>query len=38
MDFALRKDGQRRTAFELLSYPDIGIADLARDLAAVRRT
>jgi tRNA uridine 5-carboxymethylaminomethyl modification enzyme len=27
---ALRKDGQRRTAFELLSYPDIGIADLAR--------
>jgi tRNA uridine 5-carboxymethylaminomethyl modification enzyme len=27
---ALRKDGQRRAAFELLSYPDIGIADLAR--------
>jgi tRNA uridine 5-carboxymethylaminomethyl modification enzyme len=27
---ALRKDGQRRTAFELLSYPGIGIADLAR--------
>jgi tRNA uridine 5-carboxymethylaminomethyl modification enzyme len=27
---ALRKDGQRRSAFELLSYPDIGIADLAR--------
>jgi tRNA uridine 5-carboxymethylaminomethyl modification enzyme len=27
---ALRKDGQRRTAFELLSYPDIGIGDLAR--------
>jgi tRNA uridine 5-carboxymethylaminomethyl modification enzyme len=27
---ALRKDGQRRTAFELLSYPDIGIAELAR--------
>ncbi len=27
---ALRKDGQRRTAFELLSYPDIGMADLAR--------
>jgi tRNA uridine 5-carboxymethylaminomethyl modification enzyme len=26
----LRKDGQRRTAFELLSYPDIGIGDLAR--------
>jgi tRNA uridine 5-carboxymethylaminomethyl modification enzyme len=27
---SLRKDGQRRSAFELLSYPDIGIADLAR--------
>ena len=27
---ALRKDGQRRNAFELLSYPDIGIGDLAR--------
>jgi tRNA uridine 5-carboxymethylaminomethyl modification enzyme len=27
---ALRKDGHRRTAFELLSYPDIGIGDLAR--------
>ncbi len=27
---ALRKDGQRRSAFELLSYPDIGIGDLAR--------
>jgi tRNA uridine 5-carboxymethylaminomethyl modification enzyme len=27
---ALRKDGQRRSAFELLSYPDIGIADIAR--------
>jgi tRNA uridine 5-carboxymethylaminomethyl modification enzyme len=26
----LRKDGQRRSAFELLSYPDIGIARLAR--------
>src|SRR5208282_3363396 len=26
----LRKDGQRRSAFELLSYPDIGIADVAR--------
>ncbi len=25
----LNKDGQRRTAFELLSYPDIGIARLA---------
>jgi tRNA uridine 5-carboxymethylaminomethyl modification enzyme len=27
---ALRKDGQRRSAFELLSYPDIGLADIAR--------
>jgi len=27
---ALNKDGQRRTAFELLSYPNIDIADLAR--------
>ncbi|MGC1467561.1 MAG: tRNA uridine-5-carboxymethylaminomethyl(34) synthesis enzyme MnmG [Pseudolabrys sp.] len=27
---ALNKDGQRRTAFELLSYPNIAIADLAR--------
>lgn len=27
---SLRKDGQRRSAFELLSYPDIGIEDLAR--------
>jgi tRNA uridine 5-carboxymethylaminomethyl modification enzyme len=27
---ALRQDGQRRSAFELLSYPDIGIGDLAR--------
>ena len=27
---SLRKDGQRRSAFELLSYPDIGISDLAR--------
>jgi tRNA uridine 5-carboxymethylaminomethyl modification enzyme len=26
----LRKDGQRRSAFELLSHPDIGIGDLAR--------
>ena len=26
---ALNKDGQRRTAFELLSYPNIAIADLA---------
>jgi tRNA uridine 5-carboxymethylaminomethyl modification enzyme len=28
--FALNRDGQRRTAFELLSYPDIRIADVAR--------
>ncbi len=27
---ALRKDGQRRTAFELLSYPDLSAADLSR--------
>jgi tRNA uridine 5-carboxymethylaminomethyl modification enzyme len=27
---ALNQDGQRRSAFELLSYPGIGIADLAR--------
>ncbi len=27
---ALNQDGQRRTAFELLSYPAIGVADLAR--------
>jgi tRNA uridine 5-carboxymethylaminomethyl modification enzyme len=27
---ALNKDGQRRSAFELLSYPHIGIADLAK--------
>jgi tRNA uridine 5-carboxymethylaminomethyl modification enzyme len=26
----LRKDGQRRSAFELLSYPAIGVGDLAR--------
>jgi tRNA uridine 5-carboxymethylaminomethyl modification enzyme len=26
----LRRDGQRRSAFDLLSYPDIGIADVAR--------
>jgi tRNA uridine 5-carboxymethylaminomethyl modification enzyme len=26
----LRKDGQRRSAFELLSYPDIAMSDLAR--------
>jgi tRNA uridine 5-carboxymethylaminomethyl modification enzyme len=28
--FSLKKDGHRRTAFELLSYPDIGILDVAR--------
>jgi tRNA uridine 5-carboxymethylaminomethyl modification enzyme len=28
--FTLNRDGQRRTAFELLSYPDIGFADIAR--------
>jgi tRNA uridine 5-carboxymethylaminomethyl modification enzyme len=27
---ALRSDGQRRSAFELLSYPDIAMGDLAR--------
>ena len=27
---ALNKDGQRRTAFEILSYPNISIADLAK--------
>jgi tRNA uridine 5-carboxymethylaminomethyl modification enzyme len=27
---ALNKDGQRRTAFELLSYPTVSMADLAR--------
>ncbi len=26
----LNKDGQRRTAFELLSYPNIGLSDLAK--------
>jgi tRNA uridine 5-carboxymethylaminomethyl modification enzyme len=26
---ALNRDGQRRTAFELLSYPNIGVSDLA---------
>jgi tRNA uridine 5-carboxymethylaminomethyl modification enzyme len=26
----IRKDGQRRSAFDLLSYPNIGITDLAR--------
>jgi tRNA uridine 5-carboxymethylaminomethyl modification enzyme len=28
--FTLKRDGQRRTAFELLSYPDVGLADVAR--------
>src|SRR5262249_33700622 len=28
--FSLNRDGQRRTAFELLSYPDIGLGDVAR--------
>ncbi len=28
--FSLNKDGQRRTAFDLLSYPEIGIADIGR--------
>lgn len=28
--FALNRDGQRRTAFELLSYPEVGLADVAR--------
>ena len=27
---SLRKDGQRRSAFELLSYPDIGLAEVAK--------
>jgi tRNA uridine 5-carboxymethylaminomethyl modification enzyme len=27
---ALNRDGQRRTAFELLSFPTIGVSDLAR--------
>jgi tRNA uridine 5-carboxymethylaminomethyl modification enzyme len=29
-DITLNKDGQRRTAFEMLSYPNISIVDLAR--------
>ena len=28
--FMLNRDGQRRTAFELLSYPEVGLADIAR--------
>jgi tRNA uridine 5-carboxymethylaminomethyl modification enzyme len=31
---ALRRDGQRRSAFEILSYPEISISDLARIWAA----
>jgi tRNA uridine 5-carboxymethylaminomethyl modification enzyme len=27
---SLRKDGQRRSAFEILSYPNIGVSELAR--------
>jgi tRNA uridine 5-carboxymethylaminomethyl modification enzyme len=27
---SLNRDGQRRTAFELLSYPDVGLADIGR--------
>jgi tRNA uridine 5-carboxymethylaminomethyl modification enzyme len=27
---ALRRDGQRRSAFDILSYPDVGMSDLAR--------
>ncbi|RAI44077.1 tRNA uridine-5-carboxymethylaminomethyl(34) synthesis enzyme MnmG [Rhodoplanes roseus] len=27
---SLKKDGQRRTAFDLLAYPDIGLAEVAR--------
>ncbi|MEA2978178.1 MAG: tRNA uridine 5-carboxymethylaminomethyl modification enzyme, partial [Alphaproteobacteria bacterium] len=27
---SLNRDGQRRTAFDLLSYPDLGLSDLAR--------
>jgi tRNA uridine 5-carboxymethylaminomethyl modification enzyme len=27
---SLNRDGQRRTAFELLSYPDVGMADVTR--------
>jgi tRNA uridine 5-carboxymethylaminomethyl modification enzyme len=28
--FALNRDGQRRTAFDLLSHPDIGLSEIAR--------
>jgi tRNA uridine 5-carboxymethylaminomethyl modification enzyme len=34
---ALRRDGQRRSAFELLSYPELGIDDLARIWPAFAR-
>ena len=34
---ALNRDGQRRTAFELLSYPNIGIARSRAHLAAASR-
>ena len=33
---ALNKDGQRRTAMDLLSYPNIGFARRRPDLAAAR--
>ncbi len=33
---SLNRDGQRRTAYELLSYPDIGIAEMARIWPAFR--
>ncbi|MBX9847141.1 MAG: tRNA uridine-5-carboxymethylaminomethyl(34) synthesis enzyme MnmG [Xanthobacteraceae bacterium] len=29
-DVRLNQDGKRRTAFDLLSYPDIGVSDIAR--------
>ena len=34
---AFNKDGQRRSAFELLSYPHVTIAESREDLAALRR-
>ena len=34
---SLNQDGQRRTAIELLSYPDIGLPDARADLAGARR-
>ena len=34
---ALKHDGVRRTAFELLSYPDIGMRRDRKDLAGIRR-